>query len=164
MSSASDVAAGGGRPVGPYSPVTRAGTWVVTSGQVGAVTGPDGTPRLVPGGIEAELRQVLTNLAGVLRLEGAGLADVKKAMVFLIDMEDYGVMNRIWIEAFADPKPARSAVAVAALPLGARVEVEAWAFLPPTPHSPAPSSGTPSGASPGTSSGASGDALTDHAG
>jgi len=155
--SAGEAAARAGRPVGPYSPVTRAGTWVVTSGQVGAVPGPDGTPRLVSGGIESELGQALTNLEGVLGLEGAGLADVKKATVFLIDMEDYAVMNRIWIDAFADPKPARSAVAVVALPLGARVEVEAWAFRPPPAHT----SASPSA---GASGGTSGDTLPDHAG
>lgn len=115
------------RPAGPYSPVRRAGGWVVTSGQLGAVPGPDGAPVLVPGGTGPELRQALANLAALLAAEGATLADVVKTTVFLVDMADYAVVNEIWTEAFADRRPTRSAVAVAALPLGARVEVEAWA-------------------------------------
>ena len=66
-------------------------------------------------------------------MEGLGLGDVVKATVFLADMADYGVMNDIWVEVFDAPRPARSAVAVAALPLGARVEVEAWARPPESP-------------------------------
>lgn len=119
----------GGRPVGPYSPVTRAGEWVVTSGQVGAVPGPDGKPSLVEGGTVAQLRQALENLKGVLGAEGATLADVVKTTVFLTDMADYAALNEVWIETFPEPRPTRSAVAVAALPLGAQVEVEAWAHV-----------------------------------
>lgn len=119
------------RPVGPYSPVLRAGDWIVTSGQLGVVPGPAGGPVLVEGGTVAELRQALDNLAGLLAGEGAGLADVVKATLFLVDMDDYGAVNGAWTEAFGEHRPARSAVAVAALPLGARVEVEAWAYRPP---------------------------------
>jgi 2-iminobutanoate/2-iminopropanoate deaminase len=119
------------RPVGPYSPVVRAGEWLVTSGQLGAVPGPDGAPRLVEGGTVAELRQALANLAALLGGEGATLDDVVKATVFLVDMADYGAVNEVWTDTFAGRRPARSAVAVAALPLGARVEVEAWAHRPP---------------------------------
>jgi 2-iminobutanoate/2-iminopropanoate deaminase len=72
----------------------------------------------------------MANLRGVLAAEGATLADVVKATVFLVDMDDFALMNQIWVEEFADDRPARSAVAVAALPLGARVEVEAWAYRP----------------------------------
>lgn len=118
------------RPVGPYSPARRAGDWVVTSGQVGLAPGPDGAPRLVEGGTAAELRQALANLAAVLAGEGAGLGDVVKTTLFLADMADYALANEVWVEVFGDPRPARSAVAVAALPLGARVEVEAWAWVP----------------------------------
>ena len=120
------------RPVGPYSPVLRAGPWVVTSGQIGAVPGPDGVPEVVAGGFDAEVRQVLENLAEVLGREGATLGDVVKTTVFLVDMADYAALNAIWIDTFADRRPARSAVAVGALPLGARVEVEAWAYAPET--------------------------------
>ncbi|MGH9091309.1 MAG: RidA family protein [Acidimicrobiales bacterium] len=119
------------RPVGPYSPAVRAGAWVVTSGQLGVVPGDDGTPALVDGGTPAQVRRALANLSAVLAAEGAGLADVAKATVFLVDMGDFAEVNRAWTEAFGDHRPARSAVAVAALPLGARVEVEAWAYRPP---------------------------------
>jgi 2-iminobutanoate/2-iminopropanoate deaminase len=90
--------------------------------------GPDGG--LVAGGTEPELRQAMHNLAGVLASEGASLADVVKATVFLVDMGDFAAVNAIWVEAFGPDRPARSAIGVAALPLGARVEVEAWAVLP----------------------------------
>jgi 2-iminobutanoate/2-iminopropanoate deaminase len=114
-------------PVGPYSPVLRAGEWIVTSGQVGVAPGPDGTPALVDGGTVAELRQALTNLAAVLAGEGVTLAEVVKTTVFLLDMADYPAVNEVWTEVFAGHRPTRSAAAVVALPLGARVEVEAWA-------------------------------------
>lgn len=111
------------KPVGPYTPIVEAGPWLVCSGQIGAV---DGT--VVTGGLEAELRQAMANLSGLLASKGASLADVAKTTVFLTDMGDYGEMNRIYVEEFGDHRPARSAVAVAALPLGARVEIEAWAY------------------------------------
>jgi 2-iminobutanoate/2-iminopropanoate deaminase len=83
----------------------------------------------VAGGTEAELRQALANLSEVLASHGATLADVAKTTVFLTDMADFGVLNAVWVEVFSGVRPARSAVGVAALPLGARVEVEAWANL-----------------------------------
>lgn len=110
------------KPVGPYTPAVRAGEWLILSGQVGAVNG-----KLVAGGFSAELRQALTNLQGLLEANGASLADVVKTTVFLTHLNDYGRMNDIYVEAFGDHRPARSAVAVAELPLGALVEVEAWA-------------------------------------
>lgn len=115
--------------VGPYSPVLRVGDWVITSGQVGAAAGPDGTPVIVEGGTVVELRQALANLADVLATEGATLEDVRKTTVFLVDMEDYATLNDVWIESFEGRRPTRTAVGVAALPLGARVEVEAWAHV-----------------------------------
>jgi 2-iminobutanoate/2-iminopropanoate deaminase len=117
------------RPVGPYAPARRAGDWVVTSGQLGVTPGADGLPALVSGGTAAELRQALANLSAVLVPEGADLSHVVKATLFLVDMDDYPAVNEVWAEAFGDPRPARSAVAVAALPLGARVEVEVWAHV-----------------------------------
>ena len=101
----------------------EAGPWLVCSGQIGLADG-----AVVAGGLEPELRQAMANLAGLLASKGASLADVAKTTVFLTDMADYGDMNRIYVECFGDHRPARSAVAVAALPLGARVEVEAWAY------------------------------------
>jgi 2-iminobutanoate/2-iminopropanoate deaminase len=111
------------QPVGPYTPIVEAGPWLVCSGQIGIVDG-----AVVPGGLEAELRQAMANLANLLHSKGAALTAVVKTTVFLTDMGDYGEMNRIYVEEFGDHRPARSAVAVAALPLGARVEVEAWAY------------------------------------
>jgi 2-iminobutanoate/2-iminopropanoate deaminase len=116
-------------PVGPYAPVRRAGAFLVTSGQLGTTEGDDGRPALVAGGTAAQARQALANLAGVLAGEGARLDDVVKATVFLTDMGDFAAMNEAWGEAFGAHRPARSAVGVAALPLGAAVEIEAWAHL-----------------------------------
>ncbi len=92
-------------------------------------------PRLVEGGIRAELVQALANLAAVLADAGAGLADVVSATVYLVDMADYPVANEIWAATFGDRPPARTTVAVAALPLGARVEVAATAYLGEQPGS-----------------------------
>jgi 2-iminobutanoate/2-iminopropanoate deaminase len=112
--------------VGPYSPVRRAGDWVITSGQVGLTA----AGALAEGGTVGQLRQALANLADVLAVEGATVADVVKTTLFLIDMSEFAAVNEVWIEVFAEPRPTRSAVAVAALPVGARVEVEAWAYVP----------------------------------
>ena len=109
----------------PYTPAVRAGEWLVVSGQVGLRDG-----AIVEGGIEPELRQVLDNLRRRLEAEGASMADVVKTTCFLVDMADFAAFNEIYGAAFADPRPARSCVAVAALPLGAVVEIEAWAHLP----------------------------------
>jgi 2-iminobutanoate/2-iminopropanoate deaminase len=116
------------RPVGPYSPFVSAGGWVVTSGQIGIVTGERG-PELVVGGTAAQLTQALANLAAVLADAGAEMSDVATATLYLVDMDDYKDANEVWIRAFGDHRPARTAVAVAALPLGARAEVAAWAFV-----------------------------------
>lgn len=104
----------------------RAGDWLAVSGQLGMV---DGT--IVNGGVGAEVRQALANMAALLDAEGAGLANVVKTTVFLTHISDYGPMNEAYIEAFGDHRPARAAVAVAGLPLGAKVEIEAWAYLLP---------------------------------
>lgn len=111
-------------PVGPYTPIVRGGDLLFTAGQVGITA--DG---LVEGGLEAELRQVFVNLRSVLSSAGASLADVVKTTVFLVDMGDYAKMNEIYMQEFGDHRPARSAVAVAELPIGARVEIEAIATV-----------------------------------
>ena len=109
--------------VGPYSPVRRVGDWVIASGQVGLVNG-----TLVAGGIQAELRQAVANMEELLRSHGSSLAAVRKTTVFLRHMRDYPLMNEIYAEVFPEPYPARSAFAVAELPMVALVEIEAWAF------------------------------------
>ena len=112
------------KPVGPYTPIVRAGQWLVVSGQVGL-----GEGGLVEGGVQPQLRQALTNLRALLETEGASLAHVVKTTVFLTSIDDYAAMNETYTDTFGDHRPARSAVSVAALPIGALVEVEAWAFL-----------------------------------
>ena len=112
------------KPVGPYTPVVRAGDWLVVSGQVGIVDG-----RLVAGGVAGELRQAIANLRALLEANGASLDRVVKTTVFLRHMSDYALMNEVYVESFGDHRPARSAIGVAELPLGALVEVEAWAFV-----------------------------------
>ena len=112
------------RPVGPYTPIVRAGEWLVASGQVGVAGG-----ALVEGGVAAQLTQAIANLARLLEGEGSALAQVTKTTVFLTDMGDYAAVNEAYTAAFGDHRPARSAVAVAALPIGAAVEIEAWAWV-----------------------------------
>jgi 2-iminobutanoate/2-iminopropanoate deaminase len=110
--------------IGPYSQAIRAGKLVFCSGQVGL---DPQTGELVTGGIEAETRRALQNLGAVLDAAGVGPADVVKATVFLADMKDFAALNEIYGGFFPDPPPARSTFAVAALPKGARVEIEAIA-------------------------------------
>ncbi len=112
---------------GPYSPAVRAGDWLALAGQVGI---DPSAGALVDGGVAAETRQALANVAAVLEDCGASLGEVAKTTVFLVDMGDFPVMNEVYADAFAGHRPARSTIAVAALPLGARVEVEVWAYAP----------------------------------
>lgn len=114
------------KPVGPYTPIVRAGEWLVCSGQLGVRDG-----ALVDGGVQAQARQAIVNLADLLEGEGAGLGDVVKTTVFLTHISDYGAVNEVYAEGFGDSRPARSAVAVSALPLGGLVEIEAWARVGP---------------------------------
>lgn len=110
------------KPLGPYTPIVRAGEWLVVSGQLGLEDG-----ELV-GGIDAQTRQAIANLAEVLATERATLADVVKTTVFLRHLgTDYGPMNDAYVDAFGGHLPARSAIGVAELPRGALVEIEAWA-------------------------------------
>jgi 2-iminobutanoate/2-iminopropanoate deaminase len=117
-------------PIGPYAPVRRVGEWVITSGQIGLAPGDGGTPALVDGGTIPQLHQALANLTDVLGREGATLRDVVKTTLYLLDMAEFTAVNEVWVEYFTEVRPTRSAVAVSALPAGARVEVEAWAYAP----------------------------------
>ena len=107
---------------GPYSPAVRAGDWYVLAGQIGL--GADGT--LVPGGVEAEARQVLANVAAVLGDLGCNWGDVAKVGIFLTDLGNFGAVNVLYGDAIGPHRPARSTVGVAALPAGAAVEIECW--------------------------------------
>ena len=105
-----------------YRPAVRAGDLVFVSGQIGL--GPDGMAETLEGQIE----QVLVNLDKVLTDQGVERSQVVKATVFLTDMDDFPALNEQYREFFADPRPARSTIAVANLPFGARVEIEAIAY------------------------------------
>jgi 2-iminobutanoate/2-iminopropanoate deaminase len=110
-------------PVGPYTPVVRAGNWIIVSGQLGMKDG-----AIVMGGVAAQTAQAVENLKGQLATMGATLADVKKTMCFLTDMNDFPVFNTAYVAGFGDSRPARSTIGVAALPMGGNVEIEAWAW------------------------------------
>lgn len=112
------------KPVGPYTPVMKVGDFVICSGQIALKDG-----SLVDGGVAAQVTQALANMSGLLESQGASLSDVVKTTVFLVDMDDYAAMNEAYVAGFGDHRPTRSAIAVAALPLGAQVEIEAWAYV-----------------------------------
>ena len=113
------------KAIGPYSQAVHIGSMVYTAGQVGL---DPATMELVPGGVEEQTRQVLSNLTNVLEAAGSSLSLVIKTTVFLKDMNDFAKMNAIYAEAFSENPPARSTVAVAALPKGALVEIEVIAL------------------------------------
>lgn len=114
-------------PIGPYRQAIGCGNTVFCSGQIaidpatGALAGED---------VETQTRQVLENLGAVLRAAGLGLNDVVKTTIFLVDMGDFARVNAVYGSYFSQSPPARSTVAVAGLPLGAKVEIEAIAVLP----------------------------------
>ena len=111
------------QPVAHYSPHFGAGQWEFISGQIGLRGG-----AMVEGGVEAQARQVLENLRAQLTDAGLLLTDVVKCTVFMADIADFATVNAIYAEVFGDHRPSRSAIAVAGLPLGALVEIEAIAF------------------------------------
>jgi 2-iminobutanoate/2-iminopropanoate deaminase len=118
---------GAPRALGPYSQGVAAGDLVFCAGQVGL---DPATGALVPGGIAAETGRVLENLGAVLAVAGLSLADVVKTTVFLVDLAEFAAMNEVYGRHFSAPYPARATVQVAALPAGARVEIEAVAVRP----------------------------------
>lgn len=117
-------------PAGPYSPLVVAGPFLVCSGQLGLAPGPDGAPALVEGGPGPQLARAVANAATLLEAAGASLADVFKTTVFATDPADFPSVNEAYVAAFGDHRPARSMVAVAALPMGGAVEIEVWAHRP----------------------------------
>jgi len=102
----------------------RAGDWLICSGQVGLRNG-----RLVEGGAAAQAAQCVANVQALLHEYRVELASVVKTTVFMTDIADYAAVNDAYTAAFGEHRPARSAVAVAGLPLGALVEIEAWAYV-----------------------------------
>jgi 2-iminobutanoate/2-iminopropanoate deaminase len=115
--------------IGPYSPAVRAGEWIVLSGQI-PLDPKTGT--LVCGDIETQTRQVMTNIAAILGDCGATLHDVAKTTIFVTDLDDFPTVNAAYADALGDHRPARATVQVAALPAGAGVEIEVWAYNPET--------------------------------
>lgn len=116
--------------LGPYSPVVLAGGFAFLSGQLGI--DPE-TGSLVPGGIEQETRRALANISSILAELGLGNEDVVKMTVYLRNMGDFAKMNAVYAQVFTENPPARSAVEISKLLLGAVIEIEATACL----HSPA---------------------------
>jgi len=111
-------------PVGPYTPIVRAGDFLICSGQLGLADG-----ALVEG-VAAQVHQALSNVSTLLVAKNSSLHAVVKTTVLLADIADYAVMNEAYMAHFADKPPARTAFAVAGLPMGALVEIEAWAYSP----------------------------------
>jgi 2-iminobutanoate/2-iminopropanoate deaminase len=108
-------------PALPLSPCIQAGEWVYVSGQVAL---DPTTGAIIAGDVTAQAERVFDHLFAVLHSAGKAPRDVVKVTVFLIDMDDYAAMNSVYARRFSAPYPARSAIAVKALPLGARIEIE----------------------------------------
>jgi 2-iminobutanoate/2-iminopropanoate deaminase len=114
------------RALGPYSQAVRWGNFLFLSGQLGI---DPQTGKLVDGGVEAQARQVLKNMAAVLAAAGLDFSCLLKTTVFLKDMANFKSFNEIYAGHVPEPYPARSALAVKELPLGAEVEIEAIAGI-----------------------------------
>ncbi|HEX3652486.1 MAG TPA: RidA family protein [Rhizomicrobium sp.] len=111
----------------PFSSAVRVGEVLYLSGALGNVPGKQ---ELVPGGLETETRQTMENTRAVLEANGLTFDDVFKCTVMLADMKDWAAFNRVYLTYFKpDRLPARSAFGAAALALGARVELECWAYV-----------------------------------
>lgn len=128
MATSKKKQASGAKPVGPYTPVVRAGDWIIVSGQLGLLEG-----KLVGGGVGAQTTQSIANLKAHLKSAGVTINDVKKTLCFLTDMDTFASFNTAYSAGFGTSRPARSTVGVAALPLGGAVEIEAWAYKPAKP-------------------------------
>jgi 2-iminobutanoate/2-iminopropanoate deaminase len=116
----------------PYTPVVRAGDWVIVSGQLGMKDGV-----LVPGGVRAQTQQAVINLKAQLATMGATIDDIAKTLCFLTDMDTFPTFNEMYASGFGKARPARSTIGVKELPFGGAVEIEAWAYLPVTAKKPA---------------------------
>jgi 2-iminobutanoate/2-iminopropanoate deaminase len=115
--------------IGPYSQAVAVGDLVFCSGQIGL---DPATGEIVPGGIEAETRRVLANLAAVLAAAGCRPDDALRTTIYLADLGDFALVNGLYGAWVGNPAPARSTVGVAALPRGARVEIDVVARRRPT--------------------------------
>jgi len=111
-------------PIGPYTPVVRAGDWIIVSGQLGLKDG------VMQKGVSAQTTQAVKNLKERLAEMGANINDVKKTLCFLTDMETFSIFNESYVAGFGNSRPARSTIGVASLPANGQVEIEAWAYKP----------------------------------
>jgi 2-iminobutanoate/2-iminopropanoate deaminase len=116
----------------PYTPVVRAGDWVIVSGQLGMKDGV-----LVPGGVRAQTQQAVINLKAQLATMGATIDDIAKTLCFLTDMDTFPTFNEMYAAGFGKARPARSTIGVKELPFGGAVEIEAWAYVPVAAKKPA---------------------------
>ena len=107
-------------PIGPYSQAVRAGGFIFVAGEKGI---DPQTGKIVPGGIAAETRQTLENIAAILQQAGASLDDAVASTVHMTDLKDFQQMNEVYAEYFKNDPPGRTTVQVAALPAGAQVEI-----------------------------------------
>lgn len=114
------------KAIGPYSQATVVNGMVYTAGQIAF---DPATSEIVAGGIREQTERVLANLQAVLKAAGSDFSKVVKTTVFLVDMADFTAMNEVYAAAFGSHKPARSTVAVAALPRGVRVEIDVVATV-----------------------------------
>jgi 2-iminobutanoate/2-iminopropanoate deaminase len=112
----------------PFSEAVRVGDLLFLSGMLGTKPG---TSELVPGGIQPETRQTLENIRATLQRHGGSMDRVAKCTVFLADVAEWSAMNQVYIEFFPVNRPARTALGVGGLPLGARVEIECIVALDP---------------------------------
>jgi 2-iminobutanoate/2-iminopropanoate deaminase len=119
-----------GKAIGPYSLAIEAGDFLFVSGQIplDAATG-----KLIEGDVSAQTRQSLENLKVILDAAGLTFADIVKTTIFLTSMADFAAVNEVYKAYVSEPYPARSTIAVAALPMGAKVEIEMTALRPAAP-------------------------------
>ena len=117
------------KAIGPYSQAVKVGRFVHTAGQI--AIDPE-TSQIVEGGVAAQAEQVMKNLQAVLKAAGTNLDNVVKTTIFLRYMKDFSAVNEVYGKFFGEGKPARSTVAVSALPLQVLLEIEAMALVPDT--------------------------------
>ncbi len=110
----------------PFSDAVRVGNMLYLSGQIGSLPG---EMKVVPGGIQAETRQVMENIKGLVEANGSSMDRVVKCLVMMADIAEWPSMNEVYVTYFTDHFPARSAFAGTGLALGARVEIECWATV-----------------------------------
>jgi 2-iminobutanoate/2-iminopropanoate deaminase len=112
------------KPVGPYSQVVQAGSFLFLAGQIPLTS----ENKMLDGDVSAQARQVLNNLKSVLEQAGSNMNQIVKTTIFLADLADFDAVNKIYAEYFQEPYPARSTVEASKLPKGARLEIDAIAI------------------------------------